>query len=609
MQDRAQTTVSRSFRAKRFLRRPLPVQEINKDHSSILELPEPEAPLPEPKPRGHSQVLADLSIKSPDDLERPQQTPAIRTHRNAAEMLSMPFGGATLESPIVHSTDLNVSKAPSVTPSQALRNRRLKKDSNMSSILPNPSREPAASLPPAGAGTAVVAIPAAEKAGALQRKRDDSESNPMHVIPWDQRAVIPTTGFGMGACSCCTAPRFWERVDWCLRCTCLSIIPGAIIAYYSGTRSWFFYVYLMMEMPLRATSRTLGGGCKNILWTIQGVLVGVVVAFGVVAIHPESDYAWVGLYFAAELLTALLTDKTRRMACYTLSILMLIFYQTRSKMTYGNNAKFLLEAALGLALGAVSLVLPWPNLAFSEAKTYCAALSNTISIAFQGIICSFWAQTTLERELHLVKIMQLRQFMAAVMKSIDERLELAEYEPCSGVDMAQMEARKNLLYALCAKLSTMVNVVEEFVNNPSIVESPTMREMNSLISVPLGMLGSAIDTILLKICDFDHIVQSNDVLLFDASYKRFVEALAEARETVEMNSHYEATENDIFLGFFLHSVNDVCRCVASFKLPAVGPQPLQVVFPGWLRCWTFNLAFCRLLATCEVSSLARSRKR
>ena len=351
-------------------------------------------------------------------------------------MLSMPFGGATFESPI--------ENAPSVTPSQTLRNRHLRKDSNMSSILPSPSREPAASLPPAGAGTAVVAIPAAEKAGALQRKRDDSESNPMHVIPWDQRAVIPTTGFGMGACSCCTAPRFWERVDWCLRCTCLSVVPGAIIAYTPETRKFFWIPGNMMDMPLCITSPTLGLCVLNVVATMGGYVVSVPLALAVVEVAPHATLLWLLLYFILLLFVTFFTSTTRKMSAYVISALMLSYHFDRTSVDEFYLWKYVMEATIGTAFGVIAHVLPYPMLAIRDAKVHLSLVANAVSISVQGTIFSFWAQSPLERELHLVKLVQLKKYMREAMQRVEQRINEAQYEPVGGLDLAQVSARARL---------------------------------------------------------------------------------------------------------------------------------------------------------------------
>ncbi|EPY21671.1 hypothetical protein AGDE_13884 [Angomonas deanei] len=71
---------------------------------------------------------------------------------------------------------------------------------------------------------------------------------------------------------------------------------------------------------------------------------------------------------------------------------------------------------------------------------------------------------------------------------------------------------------------------------------------------------------ILKIVDFNQYVTPVEILFFRQARERFQEALSQVRENVILNNEsYETDESDIFLGFFMFSIDELCEVIANFE--------------------------------------------
>lgn len=82
----------------------------------------------------------------------------------------------------------------------------------------------------------------------------------------------------------------------------------------------------------------------------------------------------------------------------------------------------------------------------------------------------------------------------------------------------------------------------------------------------LAIISSAMDSMILKIVDFHRLVTMNEVVFFREARERFQLALSRVREDIILtNENYETDESDVFLGFFMFSVDKLCDTISNFK--------------------------------------------
>ncbi|EKF30492.1 hypothetical protein MOQ_005692 [Trypanosoma cruzi marinkellei] len=413
-----------------------------------------------------------------------------------------------------------------------------------------------------------------------ERRFKEQNSTALHAIPWDQRAFIPISGFGTKAFSIFSAPLFWEKLDWTVRASLFTVLPTMILTLEPKTEGIFPLPSSVAFLAFWITMPTFGSGLREFIIALKGYALSLAMLMIVILIGPRSSWLILLLLFLLVLITSFFAEQVKKTAAYCLAVFLM---QLQSNPD-GTGTKFVGDyfttLLIALAFGLAAFFIPNIRWSSDLSKTYVSILGNSLSIYVQGTCSSFWTHSPLERELH---ILRLRQLSATASKAISKAalfFEEAGYEPHSGSFMSAISVRHEFLVNIYHILCSMVQVVELINENPQRIETPLCISFGNAIVEDLAIISSAMDSMILKISDFKHPVQEEDIQMFREARERFQDRLSEVRQDVILdNEMYETDESDVLLGFFMFSVDELCEEISNFSTK----KSVNSNFVEWLK--------------------------
>lgn len=432
-----------------------------------------------------------------------------------------------------------------------------------------------------------------EEEDIMERRGRDAGrqySDGYHLIPWDQRSTIPMSDDNNDNCSCFISPRFWERVDWAMRCTFLCVLPTAILTLLGDVNGRAFVLPGMtVVMALWVSQPTLGRGLRELYLAIKGGIPAYIISLILVWIHPANQWFWLGLFIAAVFVVALVSDEIKKPCCFFIASSFAL-YQITPNFTYKILTDLYVDILIGLAMGSTSFFIWKINWSLDRAKNHVVVLGNTAAVSIAGICSSFWTNSRLDRELNLVRIRQLKHTSARALAVIELSLNDAGFEPHNSRTIQQVRARRNLLHQIMGVINSTSNFIEVIADNPQWISTETCEEMGKCLNTELSMFGAAMDNYLLRICDFDkpvRLVRETPVPLTDmvdgvkqeplpgvdkstflAARDKFSQSVERARQQVMLeDKNFKPSQSDIMLGFFLCSVEQMAEMLLKFEEP------------------------------------------
>ncbi|ESL11799.1 hypothetical protein TRSC58_00443 [Trypanosoma rangeli SC58] len=374
------------------------------------------------------------------------------------------------------------------------------------------------------------------------------------------------SGFGTKTCSIFSAPLFWEKLDWTVRASLLTVLPTMILTLEPDTKDIFPLPSSVAFLAFWITMPTFGAGLREFVIALKGYALSLILLLFVILIDPHASWLIILLLFVFVLVTSFFAEQVKKTSAYCLVVFLL---QLQSDPA-GTGIKFVGDyfttLLIALAFGLAAFFIPNIRWSSDLSKLYVSILGNSLSIYVQGTCSSFWTRSPLERELHIVR---LRQLGATAKKAIAKAAmyyEEATYEPHTGAFMAAISVRHEFFVNIYNILSSMVQVVELINDNPQRIDTPLCLSFGTAIAEDLAVISSAMDNMILKIADFKHPVREEDIQMFREARERFQDRLSEVRQEVILdNEMYEADESDVLLGFFMFSVDELCEVISNFS--------------------------------------------
>ncbi|TPP53924.1 Fusaric acid resistance-like family protein [Leishmania donovani] len=373
----------------------------------------------------------------------------------------------------------------------------------------------------------------------------------LHAIPWDQRQQLPMSGFGTRFFALLSTPRFWEKLDWTVRASLLTVLPTMVLSLEPSTSYMFPLPSSLAFNAFWITMPTFGSGLRELIIALKGFSVGLL----------------------------FVCIKT---AAYVLASMIMKYIVDPVETDFRYIGKYYVGLLIGLAFGTAGFLVPFIRWSSDIARHYIKAMGNSLSIDLQGTLSSFWVRTPLERELNVVRLRQLRATAEKCLSKIETALEESEYEPHTGAYMMCMVNRFNFCKSIHNILGSLSHVIELIADNPSLIDTPMCTAFGEQIGDHLAVISSAMDSMVLKIVDFERIVTPQEIQFFREARERFQDALSRVREDVILtNENYQTDESDVLLGFFMFSLDEMCEVISQFDETAHPPSRLlnAMLFP------------------------------
>jgi hypothetical protein len=406
--------------------------------------------------------------------------------------------------------------------------------------------------------------------------------NALHAIPWDQRRQLPMTGFGTRFFALLSTPRFWEKLDWAVRGSILTVLPTMVLALEPATTGKFPMASSLAFNAFWITMPTFGSGLRELIIALKGFSFGLIFLIIVVATQPGPNWLLLLLLFVFTLFSSFVAEETKKTTAYVLASTIMQYLTDHKGTNFAYVGQYYEGLLIALAFGTAAFIVPFIRWSSDITRHYIKAMANSLSIDLQGTLSSFWVRTPLERELNVMRLRQLRATAEKCIGKIETALDESGYEPHTGAYMMCMTNRFNFCKSIHNILGSLSHVIELIADNPSSVDTPMCRAFGEQIGEDLAVISSAMDSMVLKICDFERIVTPQEIQFFREARERFQEAVSRVRENVILtNENYETDESDILLGFFMFSVDEMCEVISQFEETANPPNVLisALLFP------------------------------
>ncbi|KPI86990.1 hypothetical protein ABL78_3943 [Leptomonas seymouri] len=406
--------------------------------------------------------------------------------------------------------------------------------------------------------------------------------NALHAIPWDQRRQLPMTGFGTRFFALLSTPRFWEKLDWTVRGSLLTVFPTMVLALEPATTGQFPMASSLAFNAFWITMPTFGSGLRELVIALKGFSFGLIFLIIVVATQPKTDWLVLLLLFVFTLFSSFVAEETKKTTAFVLASTLMQYLTDRKNTDFQYVGQYYQGLLIALAFGTAAFLVPFIRWSSDIARHYIKAMANSLSIDLQGTLSSFWVRSPLERELNVMRLRQLRATAEKCIGKIETALDESGYEPHTGAFMMCMTNRFNFCKSIHNILGSLSQVIELIADNPSSVDTPMCNAFGEQIGDDLAVISSAMDSMVLKICDFERLVTPQEIQFFREARERFQEAVSRVREDVILtNENYETDESDILLGFFMFSVDELCEVISQFEETAHPPNTLlnAILFP------------------------------
>ncbi|CAJ1018872.1 Fusaric acid resistance protein-like, putative [Leishmania lindenbergi] len=404
----------------------------------------------------------------------------------------------------------------------------------------------------------------------------------LHAIPWDQRQQLPVSGFGTRFFALLNTPRFWEKLDWTVRASLLTVLPTMVLSLEPSTSPMFPLPSSLAFNAFWITMPTFGSGLRELMIALKGFSFGLLFLCIIVGTHPGPSWASLLLLFFFTLISSFVAEETKKTAAYVLASTIMQYIVDPVGTNFDYIRQYYIGLLIGLAFGTAGFLVPFIRWSSDIARHYIKAMGNSLSIDLQGTLSSFWVRTPLERELNVVRLRQLRATAEKCLSKIETALEESGYEPHTGAYMMCMVNRFNFCKSIHNILGSLSHVIELIADNPSLIDTPMCTTFGEQIGDDLAVISSAMDSMVLKIVDFARIVTPQEIQFFREARQRFQDALSRVREDVILtNENYETDESDVLLGFFMFSVDEMCEVISQFEETAHPPNTLwnAMLFP------------------------------
>lgn len=398
-----------------------------------------------------------------------------------------------------------------------------------------------------------------------ERNLQARDFNALHAIPWEQREQMPMSGFGTRFFALLATPRFWEKMDWTFRGSLLTVVPTMILSLNPGTKELIPIPSSFAFMAFWVTMPTFGSGLRESIMLCKGfVFSGILLLILIGGIRPGSPWLSLLFLFLFTVFFSFVGDAFKKNTAYLFTSTLMEYINSPSNgFTY--MLKSYATTAVSLCFGIAGFLIPFIRWSSENARHYTHVWGNSLSIAVQGTCSSFWVEKPIERELNLSHLRQLRATADMCAKKVSVALEESEYEPHTGSYIAKMRTRYEFCQRFSNILASMQHLLELLTDNPSRIDTPMCHSFGSLLQDDLALIASAMDCMVLKIVDFNRLVTKNELLFFREAHQRFQDAVTSVREDVILNNeNYETELADVYLGYFLFSVDALCSTIASF---------------------------------------------
>ncbi|KAG5484882.1 hypothetical protein LSCM4_07655 [Leishmania orientalis] len=404
----------------------------------------------------------------------------------------------------------------------------------------------------------------------------------LHAIPWDQRRQLPMSGFGTRFFALLSTPRFWEKLDWTVRGSLLTVLPTMVLSLEPSTSHMFPMPSSLAFNAFWITMPTFGSGLRELMIALKGFSVGLLFLCVIVAARPGPEWVSLLLLFCFTLISSFVAEETKKTAAFVLASTIMQYIVNPTGTDYNYVLQYYIGLLIGLAFGTAGFVVPFIRWSSDIARHYIKAMGSSLSIDLQGTLSSFWVRTPLERELNVVRLRQLRATADKCLGKIETALNESGYEPHTGAYMMCMINRFNFCKSIHNILGSMSHVIELIADNPSLIDTPMCTAFGEQIGDHLAVISSAMDSMVLKIVDFERIVTPQEIQFFREAREHFQDALSRVREDVILtNENYETDESDVLLGFFMFSLDEMCEVISQFEETAHPPSTLwnAMLFP------------------------------
>ncbi|CUG88819.1 transmembrane protein, putative, partial [Bodo saltans] len=342
------------------------------------------------------------------------------------------------------------------------------------------------------------------------------------VVPWGLRTIdryqsCPAFQF-------MTTARFWRCVEGAFRTAVIGMLPPAVVLYST---------YDNNNGPWKSQSIMLVGAMLGVLGKetigLQVQYIGTFMRASIIWVPIITIAAAIELYFhmvaifivygvCIFLIGAFTEGFSRRVAMLFLT--MVYMDMLRSHPPTEKSRRYFdlwLEILIGTGFACLCAVFPWPALSSHKADEALDTLSSNISIALQGLTSSFWTDSSLTRNVQMVRVRFVMHSIEANIGEVKKHLVGAEHEwMFQSSERRSLRLLKTSLYAkLFRNLSSIRRVVDIVRERPAILShSERAILFGDRLCKRIDAICVAVDELLYHL----NMAKSNDELLKTGIY-------------------------------------------------------------------------------------------
>lgn len=329
--------------------------------------------------------------------------------------------------------------------------------------------------------------------GQYRRAYQDPEGTSLSqrdsVIPWE----LQQNSSQWTVCRFLATPAFWKYVERALRSAVVGVLPAAVLlhATFQGG-PWVSQSFLVSGALLATKCETIGQMINYVGQLIRSSAVWVCLLTVEIALELyKYPGAWFPYYFFSCCLIATFMDGYSRrlgLLLFTASTMSMLRAQAEDEILPLNVFR---EYLIGAGLAFFSVILPWPVLSTQRADDEVTKLNKLISTSLLGLTASFWPESNLKRNIHMVRLRNLTKLIEESIGTLKTQIEDTSYEW-----MFEVHSRQKLRlckFQLAVDLYRNINSIRRVIE--IVRDRPQLLEHSARSALFGKRLGTRIDAI------------------------------------------------------------------------------------------------------------------
>ncbi|CCW65136.1 unnamed protein product [Phytomonas sp. EM1] len=373
---------------------------------------------------------------------------------------------------------------------------------------------------------------------------------------------------------------FWVLLRYSIRLALIGVLFPALLVYFKLGNGEFFTLTYVLSGVLISASMSVGQMNAFIMQYIKATMMWLPLALICAAAKlGHHTIAWFVVYVVLMFLSAFLNvNITRRMSLFLLNVALVAILAGNESIL--QPFIILGNWSTGVAFSMLTILLPYPVLAASDATRTLERILEDTSTCFDGMLSCFWAENNTERSMFMVHIRYLVRAIDFFIEEFETHNANSFYEILFFDTYERYEVREEkakLLWKLKMNLRTMERVINALQERPQILTSCQRSWIfKKQLSKPIQEVTKATGELLLNISRAKTYTALRNAHEFFESAGKSIKRLQEEFEAAQKTALYE-NEEEIFsdthrmeeflplFSFFIFSIVNFWNVLDNFK--------------------------------------------